>query len=89
MEANMPPRKPRTNVENQTLLVECLDSEGWPLVIEEMSRSINKIRERILSGSSSNVEADINALRTIKVMINDVYSVAALDVPKAIQGLFI
>jgi hypothetical protein len=34
------------------------------------------------------VEADIQALRTLKQMFNDLYAIAALDVPQELQALF-
>lgn len=82
------PRRPNSNQDNLEALIEILDSQGWVVAASEMSRSIKKVRERILTGGSSNVEADIQALRTLKQMFNDLYAFAALDVPQELQALF-
>jgi len=82
-------RRTPNNQDNLEALVEVLDSHGWVVAASEMARSIRKVRERILTGASSNTEADIQALKTVKNMFGDLYSFAGLDVPQEIQTIFL
>lgn len=82
-------RRPNTNRESSEYLVECLDSQGWLVAVNEMSRTIRKIRERILTGSSTDLMGDIGTMRSLKIMFNDVYNVAGIDTPLELQALFI